>query len=109
MPNFVTVKAVSSGATAATLVPAPPANVRRIVVVATLNNRDTVNADARIQILDGATTTVVSSDAALIPGASISARTIVLSATDEVLQIDLGAAVTTTELDASATYYDEAL
>lgn len=109
MPNFVTVKAVTSGTTAVTLVPAPPANVRRIVVTATLNNRDTVVADSRIQILDGATTTVVASDAALAVGGSITARTIALSAIDELLQIDLGAAVTTTELDGSATYYDEAL
>lgn len=109
MINLVGAEAATNGTTPVTLVAAPPANVRRVVVVARLNNRDTATIDARIQHAKGATDRVVASHAALPVGDSISAKTIVLDATDESLEIVLGAAPTTNQLDGVASYYDEAL
>ncbi len=105
--NLVGAEAVSNNNASVTLVAAPASGVRRIVLIARLNNRDTAAVDARIQHAKGVTDRVVASNAALPVGDTVVARNVVLDANDESLEIILGAAVATNQLDGTATYYDE--
>ncbi len=109
MPNLVGEEAITNNTTPVTLVTAPGTGIRRVVVIARLNNRDTAPIDAIIQHANGVTDRVLASDATLAVGGTVIARTIVLDSTSESVEIVLGASVTTNQLHGTAVYYDEAL
>ncbi len=92
---------VTTGTTAVTLVTGPSAGEKKVVSIARINNRDTVAINARIEVLRSSVAYVVASDPALAVGATLVAVNITLE-TGDLLQVDLGAAVTTTEADATA-------
>ncbi len=89
----------TNGATPVEMVPAPGAGVKRVIKRLTIHNNDTVAADVMIQYKHATDARIVDRDTALAANASRQVRDFVLDDTDKSIEIVLGGAVTTNELD----------
>jgi len=96
----------TNGATDVTVVSAPAASTQRIIGVITVYNADTASATVTIKRNENGTDRIIYSDA-LVSGDTIHfAYPYVLAATTSSIEIVLGGAVATTELDWTASYAD---
>ena len=100
-------EAKTTGATAALAVLPPPIGARRTITTLRVNNTDTTAKNVAIRKKKGIKLTVQASDAALAVSGTLTATDIVLSEQDETVEVILGGAVTTRELDISASFEDE--
>jgi len=99
---------VTNGTTAVIAVASPGSGVQRLVSSVKVTNTDTTAVDAIIRVLKSATTYQVARSATLAVGATLEAKDIVLDATDESVQVILGAAHTTAASEVTAAFADKA-
>lgn len=101
-------EAQSNDTTDTTIVAAPAASAQRIISSIKVHNTDTAVATITIKKAKGASQWLIHTEASLAVNGSFEVKDIVLDATDETMEIVLGGAVTTNQLDVVSTYVDKA-
>lgn len=100
--------AVTTGATPVTVLAAPVLYQTRRLAYLSVFNADTVVQDVTLQLNDDSTIRRIKKQAALAVGASFEFdKPIMLDTVDKTLEIVLGGAVTTNELEINVSFRDE--
>lgn len=98
----------SNSTTAVTVIAAPASGKRRLIRSLSIHNNDTVSATVTIQINNSGTKYILHKEALDSGKQLLYDRVMVLAATTESLEIVLGGAITTNQLDYFAVYAEVA-
>lgn len=95
---------VTNSTTAVTAIAAPASGKRRLIRSVSIHNNDTVSATVTIRVDNNGTKYILHKEAIDSGKQLLYERVIVLAATTESLEIVLGGAITTNQLDYYAVY-----
>lgn len=94
----------TNSTTAVTAVSAPASSKRRLIKSISVHNKDTASSTVTVQLNNSGTKYILTKKTLAADETLLYERTMVLAATTESLEVVLGAAITTNQLDYYAVY-----